>query len=71
MEFKISIPVIFHTNLDIGKRCEWPLSLSCKPQVGDYVSDIYNKVELRVVRVIHSSKKDDPYSPYLKVELNK
>jgi hypothetical protein len=67
LEVENLITVQYHTNLDAGKKEDWPEYLVCRPHVGDYVCSM-NGLKLRVVSVVHCH---DGSKPYLHVELNK
>ena len=41
-----------HTNIDEGKRHEWPTEMSCRPLVGDCVESRGGMI-LRICRVTH------------------
>lgn len=50
-----SIKVSCFTNLDDYSGVLWPVTLLCRPEVGDYIRSKNDSKELMVVRITHTA----------------
>jgi hypothetical protein len=68
---KYKMRVVFSTNLDMYKRCTWPI-IDCIPPVGTTISPLgyHNKLEVKSVHIKHGTSSVNYRETVVEVDLH-